>query len=29
MEKGDSIVIPIDLINRSKALWGEDAHEFM
>ncbi|KAI0643925.1 cytochrome P450 [Trametes meyenii] len=25
---GDKIVIPIATMNRSKALWGDDAHEF-
>lgn len=28
VRKGDMIFIPILSINRSKALWGEDAHEF-
>ncbi|KII91512.1 hypothetical protein PLICRDRAFT_135746 [Plicaturopsis crispa FD-325 SS-3] len=28
IRKGDGIFIPILAINRSKALWGEDAHEF-
>ncbi|KAI0768802.1 cytochrome P450 [Trametes elegans] len=26
--KGDRVVIPILAVNRSKDLWGEDAHEF-
>jgi hypothetical protein len=26
--KGDAVVIPILAINRSKALWGDDAAEF-
>lgn len=25
---GSPIVIPILTLNRSKAIWGEDAHEF-
>ncbi|KAI0672471.1 cytochrome P450 [Trametes maxima] len=25
---GDKIIIPIEMMNRSKALWGDDAHEF-
>ena len=28
VSKGTPIFIPILAINRSKALWGEDAHEF-
>ncbi|KAI0933177.1 hypothetical protein AcV7_004723 [Taiwanofungus camphoratus] len=28
ISKGDSVMIPIADINRSKALWGEDASEF-
>lgn len=28
VSKGSPIFIPILAINRSKALWGEDAHEF-
>ncbi|PSS34177.1 hypothetical protein PHLCEN_2v1794 [Hermanssonia centrifuga] len=28
ISKGDPVMIPILVINRSKALWGEDAHEF-
>ncbi|KIP05287.1 hypothetical protein PHLGIDRAFT_119937 [Phlebiopsis gigantea 11061_1 CR5-6] len=28
IKKGDLLFIPIQSINRSKELWGEDAHEF-
>lgn len=28
MSKGSPIIIPILAMNRSKAVWGEDAHEF-
>ncbi|KDQ11802.1 hypothetical protein BOTBODRAFT_176997 [Botryobasidium botryosum FD-172 SS1] len=28
MKKGDSVVIPISPLNRSKEIWGEDAHDF-
>ncbi|KIP05284.1 hypothetical protein PHLGIDRAFT_119933 [Phlebiopsis gigantea 11061_1 CR5-6] len=28
IKKGDMVVIPIQAINRSKKLWGQDAHEF-
>jgi cytochrome P450 len=28
VSKGDSIYIPVRAINRSKAVWGEDASEF-
>ena len=26
--KGDEIIIPILIMNRSKSIWGEDAMEF-
>ncbi|EIW74059.1 cytochrome P450 [Coniophora puteana RWD-64-598 SS2] len=28
IQKGDSIWVPILAVNRSKEIWGEDAHEF-
>ncbi|KAI9460714.1 cytochrome P450 [Russula earlei] len=28
VSKGDSVVIPIRLLNRSTAIWGDDANEF-
>ena len=28
MRKGQPITIPIDLINRDKSIWGDDAAEF-
>jgi cytochrome P450 len=26
--KGDAIVVPVQVMARSKRIWGEDAHEF-
>jgi cytochrome P450 len=28
IEKGDVVFVPLLMINRSKAIWGVDAHEF-
>ena len=28
VRKGQPITIPIDLINRDKSIWGDDAAEF-
>ena len=28
MSKGDTVIIPIRLLNRSSEIWGEDANEF-
>jgi len=28
IRKGDGVVIPIRILNRSTAIWGEDAQEF-
>ena len=29
VRKGQSVMIPINVINRDKSIWGEDAAEFM